>query len=258
MKRQRFSLLGIRLDMTDYDAACAMIMDWIRTDKREYACFVNVYAAMEYQKDSALLAWVNRAGLVAPDGMPLVWVSRLYRLKPSRVYGTTLVRKLFRVSGNRKLSVFFLGSQPGQGKRLLRKMKSEHPQIDVKSVYETPVRPLTERMNADIVRRINAVQPDIVLVGLGCPHQERWIARHRARIRAPVLMGVGSTVDFLSGDKREAPEWIQAAGFEWLFRFLQEPRRLWYRYTVVSAKFLWLIAGQMLRDALRPPEGSSA
>lgn len=244
----QISTLGVRIDVVDYDRAIEQIVSWIRKRTHTYVCFVNVYALMMYQEDKELLRYVNKAGLVAADGMPIVWTGKLYNKAVSRVYGTTLVRKLFRATHPSRLRVYFLGGQQGQSKRLVAQVRRIYPGVDIVGVHETPDRPIRPEENKIIIHEINTSNADIVLVGLGTPHQERWIMQHRKTLTPPVLIGVGSTVDFLSGDKKEAPEWIQQTGFEWVFRLILEPRRLWFRYTVVSARFIAQITRQLIGD----------
>jgi len=109
-----------------------------------------------------------------------------------------------------------------------------------------PFRPLTTDEDEEAVRRINAASPDVVFVGLGCPKQERWMAEHRARLRAPVLLGVGAAFDFHTGRVPQAPRWMMGSGLEWLFRLWQEPRRLWRRYLVYNPLFVFHLTLELL------------
>ena len=114
-----------------------------------------------------------------------------------------------------------------------------------------PFRPLTPEEDTAVVDAINAARPDIVWVGLSTPKQERWMASHVGRIEAPVMIGVGAAFDFLAGEKKQAPLWMQRNGLEWLFRLVTEPRRLWRRYLSIVPKFIVLAGAQLVRSRLR-------
>ncbi len=248
MENERLLVLGTNIHVTDYDGAIQTILRWIKRKESTFVCFVNAYALMSYQRDMRLLKGVNTAGLIVCDGMPLVWLGRLYGKMTTRVYGTTLVRKLCERAVARHLTIFLLGGQQGQSKDILSALMRLYPGIAIVGVWETPDRPISISDNRRIIRDIWLTRPDIILIGLGCPHQERWILANRHRLPPAVCMGVGSTFDFISGWKKEAPLWMQMSGTEWIYRFIQEPRRLWYRYTVMNAQFVWRIAKQFVHD----------
>lgn len=248
MKQDKLQILGVYLHVADYDSVLKTIFGWVRQKKNTYVCFVNAYALMNYHQDPLLRKGVNTAGLVLCDGMPLVWLGRLYGKKTTRVYGTTLVRKLCERATDLGLTFYLLGGQRGQSADIVHALTASYPGLKIVGTAEAATRPLEPRVNRNILSDIRKTKPDIVLVGLGCPHQERWILEYRDVIGPTVCIGIGSTFDFISGWKKEAPVWVQTSGMEWLYRFIQEPQRLWYRYTVMNAQFLWLIMLQLVRD----------
>jgi N-acetylglucosaminyldiphosphoundecaprenol N-acetyl-beta-D-mannosaminyltransferase len=142
---------------------------------------------------------------------------------------------------------FFYGGAEGVPELLRDRLVERFPGLDVVDVYSPPFRPLTEEEDAEIIARIDASGADIVWVGLSTPKQERWMAVHAGRLRAPVMLGVGAAFDFHAGLKAQAPRWMQRSGLEWLFRLLTEPRRLGRRYLVNNPLFLWLIFLQLTR-----------
>jgi N-acetylglucosaminyldiphosphoundecaprenol N-acetyl-beta-D-mannosaminyltransferase len=203
---------------------------------------------MESQRDDALRHIHNAAGLVTPDGMPLVWLSRLHGWRATRrVYGPALMLEVCDRSLATGYRHFFYGGQDGVPERLAARLQKRFPGLVVAGTYAPPFRPLTAKEDDDVVRHINDAKPDIVWVGLSTPKQERWMAQHVGRLSAPVLIGVGAAFDFHAGLKRQAPRWMQHSGLEWLFRLVNEPRRLWRRYLVNNPLFVWLTLLQMWR-----------
>lgn len=250
MKIQRVSVLGINIHVVNYETVLDLIVSWVRSGKSAVLCFVNVYTSMMCQEDLILKRLVNAADLVLADGMPIVWMGQHYNSAVTRVYGTTLVRKLLGVAEAKGMSVYFFGGQNGQSHRLYSALLQIYPRLRIVGIHEAPSRPILSTESSEVLLEVNKSKPNILLLGLGCPHQEQWVYQHKHKLLHSVVLGVGSTFDFLSGDKKEAPEWMQRNGLAWLFRFLMESKRLWYRYTVVSGRFLWHAFCQLLYDKL--------
>jgi N-acetylglucosaminyldiphosphoundecaprenol N-acetyl-beta-D-mannosaminyltransferase len=245
----RAEILGVGVSAIDMAEAVATIDRWIREGTRHYVCITGVHGVMEAQKDPDLRDIHNRAGMVTPDGMPLVWMGRhLGHSRMRRVYGPDLMRAITALSPSRGLRHFYFGGAPGVAEQLATTLKRAHPGLAVVGTLCPPFRPLTEEEDAEIVRQINAAKPDILWVGLSTPKQERWMASHIDRIDVPVLVGVGAAFDFLAGTKKQAPPWMQRNGLEWLFRLATEPRRLWRRYLQIVPGFIVLASAQALRS----------
>lgn len=245
---ERVNILGVGVSAINMPMALEIIEGWIERREPHYVCVTGVHGVIESQRDETLRRIHNRAGLVTPDGMPLVWLSRLkgYR-HVDRVYGPDLMLALCERSAARGYRHFFYGGAEGVPERLKSILQARFPGLQVVGTYSPPFRPLTPEEDEQIVTMINAAAPDIVWIGLNTPKQERWMAEHRARLRAPVLIGVGAAFDFLTGRKPQAPRWMQRAGLEWLFRLLTEPRRLWKRYFFIIPAFFFLVALQTFK-----------
>ena len=229
--RSRVSILGVDVSAITMDDAVAAFETWIRDGTPDYACITGVHGLMESRRDPALQAIHNRAGLVTPDGMPLVWMSHLLgHPRVRRVYGPDLMRAMSAVSARRGYRNYYYGGGPGTAEHLAAALTGAYPGLTVAGLLSPPFRPLTNDEDEAIVQEINAARPDIVWVGLSTPKQERWMAAHVGRLTAPVLVGVGAAFDFLSGEKPQAPLWMQRNGLEWLYRAASEPRRLGWRY----------------------------
>jgi len=243
----RINILGVGINAITMSQALAQISVWIAHQARQYVCVCNVHTVMECQQDVAVRQAVNRAGLATPDGMPLVWLAkRSGRQKVERVYGPDLMLELCRLSVERGFSHYFYGGAPGVPELLAETLQARFPGLQIAGTCSPPFRPLTPTETRQTVGQLNQAGPDIIWVGLGTPKQDLWMAAHRPKLSAPLLIGVGAAFDFYTGRVRQAPRWMQKAGLEWLFRLGQEPGRLWYRYLVYNPLFISLILAQTL------------
>ena len=245
--RERVNVLGVGVDPVNPARAVEIIERWIAGRDRQYVCVSGIHGVMESQQDESLRAIHNRAGLVVPDGMPLVWLSRLHGFRQAdRVYGPDLLLECCGRSIRTGHRHYFYGGGSGVPEQLVSRLQERFPGLTVAGTFSPPFRPLAPEEDGAVIHRINAAQPDIVWVGLSTPKQERWMAEHRDRLEAPVLIGVGAAFDFHAGLKRQAPRWMQRSGLEWLFRLLSEPRRLWRRYLRNNPLFVWRLLLQAL------------
>ncbi|MGH6897378.1 MAG: WecB/TagA/CpsF family glycosyltransferase [Geminicoccaceae bacterium] len=243
----RYNILGVEVSAISMAAALAVIETWIAARTPNYVCITGVHGVMESQSDLELRDIHNRAGMVTPDGMPLVWLARLQGLGwVERVYGPDLLLELAKVSLPKGYRHFFYGGGEGVADLLAARLRQRFPGLEVAGTHTPPFRPLTAMEDEAMVGHINASGADIVWVGLSTPKQERWMAQHVGRLQAPVLIGVGAAFDFHAGLKRQAPRWIQRSGLEWAFRFATEPRRLAGRYLKNNPRFVLLAAAQHL------------
>jgi N-acetylglucosaminyldiphosphoundecaprenol N-acetyl-beta-D-mannosaminyltransferase len=244
----RVDVLGVGVSAINMDLALEEIDNWITGGLRKYVCVTGVHGVMESQRDESLKKIHNNAGLVTPDGMPLVWLSRWRGFRnTTRVYGPDLMLAVCERSLATGYRHFFYGGMDGVPEKLVQRLSKRFPGLAIAGLYSPPFGALTDVQRQDIVRRINDTKPDIVWVGLGTPKQEHWMADHVEQLSASVLIGVGAAFDFHAGLKPQAPHWMQKSGLEWLFRLGNEPRRLWRRYLVNNPAFVWLTLLQMWR-----------
>jgi N-acetylglucosaminyldiphosphoundecaprenol N-acetyl-beta-D-mannosaminyltransferase len=141
---------------------------------------------------------------------------------------------------------YFVGGAPGVPEQLAMSLEQSCPGITIVGTYSPPFGLSTAAEEAAVIEDINRAAPDVLWVGLGTPKQEIWMLRHRDKLRVPVMVGVGAAFDLLSSRKRQAPSWMREQGFEWLFRLLQEPQRLWRRYLVGGSEFVFSVALELL------------
>jgi N-acetylglucosaminyldiphosphoundecaprenol N-acetyl-beta-D-mannosaminyltransferase len=243
---QRVNVLGVGVSLINMERALDQIDAWVSAGSRTYVCVCSVHGVMECQRSDELRAIVNRAGMTTPDGMPLVWLGRSRDKAVSRVYGPDLMLAELARSVTAGHRHFFYGGGPGIADRLASTMRRRFPGLKVVGTIEPPFAPLEQLTTPETAAAINAAEPDIVWVGISTPKQERWMAKMRGQLNAPVLIGVGAAFDFHSGTVRQAPRWMQRSGLEWLFRLVTEPRRLWRRYLVNNPWFVWAVALQRL------------
>lgn len=244
----RTNVLGVGVSAITMNDALETIEAWIERREPHYVTVTGVHGVMESQDDEELRRIHNAAGLVTPDGMPLVWLSRRrYPGRVGRVYGPDLMLACCKLSIERGWRHFFYGGAEGVPELLRDRLCERFPGLDVVGTYSPPFRPLTEEEDQAIVERIRVSRPDFVWVGLSTPKQERWMSAHVDRLGVPILLGVGAAFDFHAGLKTQAPGWMQRSGLEWFYRLLSEPRRLWKRYLINNPKFVLAVLLQSLR-----------
>ena len=240
MQPSRVNVLGVGVSAVNIPMALRVIEQWIRDGEQHYVCVTGVHGVMESQRDEHLKRIHNASGLTVPDGMPLVWLSRMAgRAEVERVYGPDLMLALCREAVQKGYTNFLYGGIEGVPERLAPALERRFPGLRIVGTYSPPLRELTEEEDTHVVRMLNEAAPDIVWVGLSTPRQERWMAAHLGRLRASVMIGVGAAFDFHTGRVRQAPRWVQRSGLEWLFRLSQEPGRLWRRYLVNNPRFVY-------------------
>jgi N-acetylglucosaminyldiphosphoundecaprenol N-acetyl-beta-D-mannosaminyltransferase len=251
----KVSILGVGVNAIAFESAIERMLAAINDRERRRVHFCTVHMIIEATRDDTLTTRLNAADIVAPDGMPLVWVGRLRGQRMERVCGPDTMPALLdrgRAIGARH---YFYGGAPGVAEELAARMIARYPGLNVVGTYCPPFRPLTADEDAEVVRLIEESGADCVWVGLGSPKQEHWLAEHRDLLTAPLLLAVGAAFDFHAGTKRRAPRLMQRTGTEWLFRLASEPRRLLGRYVRTNAMFVWLLAlegiGSLRRRSFR-------
>lgn len=207
----------------------------------------NAFSLVTAQEDASYKKALQTVDLSVPDGMPVVWLLRKAGLGGSeRVYGPDLMERLCRRAAREGWRCYLFGGNPGVPELVRDALCKRFPTLRIVGTYAPPFRSFTEEEDEAIINAINAEKPDIIWVALGGPKQDLWMTDHRHRINASVMHGVGAAFDFLAGRVPQAPRWMMSAGLEWLFRLLAEPQRLWQRYTVKNAKFLYFVLTRQL------------
>jgi N-acetylglucosaminyldiphosphoundecaprenol N-acetyl-beta-D-mannosaminyltransferase len=246
------SVLGMRVDATSYADATGRVINWARGGESRYVCISTVHMVMETYDSAEFRAAVNGSDLTTPDGMPLVWALKLMGVpNASRVYGPDLTLHVCEAAARAGVPVGLYGGTPESLEDFVNVLETRFPGIQIACRIAPPFRPPTETEDEEYTRQIAESGARILFVGIGCPKQERWMARHKGRVPC-VMLGVGAAFDFHSGRVRQAPCWMQRLGLEWLFRVLMEPRRLWKRYASTNPRFVAHFTLQMLRGGRHP------
>jgi N-acetylglucosaminyldiphosphoundecaprenol N-acetyl-beta-D-mannosaminyltransferase len=237
----------MRVHATSYDEVVQRVAAWAKARESKYICEAPIHMVMESYDSPDYRNVINGADLVTPGGMPIVWMMRLLGVKGQpRVYGPTMTLKVCEYAAVHGFRVGFYGGTQRSLTRMILELKKRYPGLDVVYSCSPPFRKLTEQEDTKVREEIEQSGAQILFAGLGCPKQERWMAEHRPGVRA-VMLGVGAAFDFISGEKPQAPLWMQEIGTEWLFRLFTEPRRLWFRYVWHNPRFVALATMQWLR-----------
>lgn len=251
---ERLNVLGVGVSAVDIPATIAEIDGWIRSREQRYICVTGVHGIMESVRAEDIRRIHNSAGLVVPDGMPLVWLLKhSHYQNVGRVYGPDLMLAVFDRSQSEGYRHYLYGSTPQTLALLHSKLQARFPRAVIVGTNSPPLRPAGAPETEEVVAAINASGADIIWVGLSTPKQEFWMARHRERLSAPVLCGVGAAFDFHAGLVRQAPPRLQRMGLEWAFRMAMEPRRLAGRYLRNNPTFIAMLIAEKLGLRRSPP-----
>jgi len=248
MTTKKVQVFGIGLSVIDYPHACEEIISAAKEHRSFAMSALAVHGLMESVADSNLRQRVNKIDLVAPDGQPVRWAMNLLhrtRLR-DRVCGPDLTGKVCEAAAKEGVRVYLFGSTPETLERLSGKLSEHFPGLKISGMQPDRFREATPEEDLEDIQRINQSGAGLVLVGRGCPRQERWVADHRGKINA-AMMAVGAAFDFYAGNLKRPPLWMQKNGLEWLYRLKQEPRRLFFRYLVTNTLFLWRLGFDLLK-----------
>jgi N-acetylglucosaminyldiphosphoundecaprenol N-acetyl-beta-D-mannosaminyltransferase len=259
---ERVDVAGIGFDMVTMSQATARIVEMAKKrDRARYVCTGNLDHLYLAGKDEGFLRAYQGADLVVADGAPVVWLSRITGQKPlpERVAGSDLFWELARVSAEKKIRLFFLGGAPGSAVRAAIEAEKRYPGATIVGTYCPPFETFdTEEEQNRMIGIVKAARPDILLVGLGAPKQEKWIVKSKDALGVPVSIGVGGSFEMAAGILKRAPIAFQKMGLEWLYRFAQEPGRLFERYFVHDLPTFASLAAGAARMRLLGPGGPAA
>ena len=241
MKKQQ--LLNTWINNLDMEETIACIQERIREGIPSYVVEVNVDVVVKMERDAGLRKIAKEADLTLVDGKPLIWISKLYgRPVKMKISGSDLVPELIKTAVREGYSVFILGGMGNTARKAASRMKAQFPTLKIAGAYGPPMGFEQDQRELErINQRILQSRPDILLACFGCPKQERWVYENYRKAGATVTVCAGATVDFLAGTIKRSPKWVSHMGFEWLWRFLKEPKRLFKRYFVDDTKILLLI-----------------
>ena len=236
------NILGVNIAAINMNWLIEYINENIKSLAGDYICVSNVHTTVTSYEDEEYCAVQNGGIMAIPDGGPLSSVGQKRGYKDmARTTGPSLMGEIFKISAEKGYRHYFYGSTEVTLEKLKEKLMENYPGIIIAGAYSPPFRLLTEEEDEAVVRLINETSSDFVWIGLGAPKQEKWMAAHQGKVNG-LMVGVGAGFDYFAGNIERAPEWMQRSNLEWVFRLLQDPRRLFGRYFHTNTKFLWLVA----------------
>ncbi len=245
--KRTVNLLGIDYTTENYFSVVDQVADWIGCEQWQYIVLAPVSNIIEARWNQEHFSALENAGLVTPDGMPIVWLQKaLGHPEASRVYGPTLMLHLLERAEREGWRVGLYGGHEDRLHQLVEELGARYPKLKLPYYFSPPFRPLEADEEEAVRGKINDARVDLLFVGLGCPKQEKWMQKHQSHLSA-VMVGVGAAFDFHAGAVKQAPSFLQKIGMEWFFRLCCEPRRLWKRYVTTIPPFLVLAMWQVMR-----------
>ena len=248
MQIEQVNVLGVGISAIDQTRAREFLFDAVRRGKRGFVTVTGVHGVSEAQNNPALKEIFARALLVTPDGMPMVWMGKLHGHRSmERVYGPDLMLNICSHSVEPSFSHFFFGGVAGVADALQQRLESRFPGLRVVGTYVPPFRRLNDAELRELQDQVRATRPDFFWIGLSTPKQEFFMSQYIDLLpEAKIFIGVGAAFDLLTGRVLQAPQWMQRSGLEWMFRLIQEPKRLWRRYLVNNPLFVVRAVKQLL------------
>lgn len=239
-KLKTCKILGVNINVTNMKDTVEVITKNLEDIKGNYICVSNVHTTVMSYEDEDYKAIQNGGFMALPDGKPLSIVSKKRGFKDAeRVTGPDLMEEIFKISEENGYRHYFYGSTQETLDILEKKLKQKYPNIKISGMYSPPFRKLTEEEDKEVVNNINKVNADFIWVGLGAPKQEAWMSDHKNRVNG-LMLGVGAGFDYHAGRISRAPKIMQKLSLEWLYRLIQDPKRLYKRYLKTNSKFIFL------------------
>ena len=233
------NIMGVDIAAIDMEWLVNYLNRNVKDLSGDYICVSNVHTTVTAYEDQEYCRVQNGGIMAIPDGGPLSSVGQKRGFKNmKRTTGPSLMGEIFKISAAEGYRHYFYGSTDETLEKLYSVLIESYPGIQIAGMYSPPFRPMTEDEDRVIVERINETKPDFVWVGLGAPKQEKWMAAHQGRVNG-LMVGVGAGFDYHAGNIDRAPEWMQKSNLEWVYRLLQDPKRLFGRYWHTNTKFIW-------------------
>lgn len=244
----KVKLFELQFDAVNLEQMIETIVNDIKLNNKVFIQTVNVDHLILMKKDVLFKRIVHSASYVTCDGMPILWTSKLRGSGlPQRVTGADLTIELFKHSREKELKIFIFGAAPGVAETAKKQAETIYSGVNIVGTYSPHPNELVDRdRNKDICLKINQSGANILLMALGTPKQEKWYWDNKEMLNINVVIGVGAAIDFIAGIQKRAPVWVREFGFEWLYRLINEPRRLWKRYLYQDMKFIPLFIKELL------------
>lgn len=247
--QESFKLLGLNIRNETFADAITEVGECIGSRRKRIYFPINVDMIVKCRKDTEFGSILKSNSDLLPDGMPIIWAAKfLGNSIKEKLSGSDLFPALCKFAAEKGYKVFFLGAEPSVAEKAADMLKTKYASLKIAGIY-SPAHGFEkiEAENQKIVNMINASEADILFIGLGAPKQEKWIWEHKNLVNVPITLCVGASFDFVAGKVKRAPKWMRQSGFEWLWRLVMEPRRLWKRYLVDDMQFFWLVLKERMR-----------
>lgn len=233
------NILGVNIAAINMKWLLKFTERYIKNLSGDYMCVSNVHTTVMSFEDEDYLAVQNGGIMAIPDGGPLSVLGRRRGFRNMRrTTGPGYMEEIFKISVKKGYRHYFYGSKDETLEKIRSRLNESYPGIQICGMYSPPFRPATEEEDAAVIREINAAAPDFLWIGLGAPKQELWMAEHQGKVKG-LMVGVGAGFDYFAGNIKRAPKWMQEHSLEWLYRLMQEPRRLFGRYWHTNVSFIW-------------------
>ena len=247
-KEARVNVLGVGISAVSMHDAVERSLALLSSQSQGYVCVTGVHGVIVAQEDEEFRNILNNSYLTTPDGMPTLWLGHLQGYKQmTRVYGPDYMLSLCSNGIPAGLRHFLYGGKPGVAEALRASLLERFPNLQIVGTFTPPFRKLTVQEEDSLTAQLEASRVDVLWVGLSTPKQERFMADYYGRLPVKLMVGVGAAFDLLSGNLTEAPDWMKRTGFQWLYRLIKEPRRLWRRYLKNNPLFIILTILQLTR-----------
>lgn len=233
------NIMGVNVAAINMDWLLQFTNQQIKNLSGDYMCVSNVHTIVTSYENSEYLAFQNGGIMAIPDGGPLSSVGRKRgHHGMERTTGPSYMEEILKISAAKGYRHYFYGSTSKTLERLYQGLEKNYPGVQIAGMYSPPFRPVTEDEDRRIIENINRTNPDFVWIGLGAPKQEKWMAEHYGKVNG-FMVGVGAGFDYFAGNINRAPEWMQKHNLEWVYRLMQDPKRLFKRYLSTNIKFIW-------------------
>ena len=245
----KVNILGVPISNITNEHLLESFTERIGQKQKTQVCITPVNSVLAAIKDPQVLSIYNASEYVLCDGTPIKWAAGFLNTPiVERITGLDLLPNLVAHCAKHDFSIFLLGASPGVGEQLKQTIHAQYPHCKVVGVYVPPfMKVFSEEENIKMIDAVNAVSPDVLLVSLTAPKQDIWIAENLHRVNASIQIGIGGAFEVMAGLAKRAPKWMHTAGLEWLYRFIQEPKRLFRRYFIEAPLFIPLILKQKFK-----------
>jgi N-acetylglucosaminyldiphosphoundecaprenol N-acetyl-beta-D-mannosaminyltransferase len=248
---QKLQIISLSVHHISFAESLEEVTKWASEKRSSFICFANVHMVIEAYKDKTFLEKLNNSDLVLADGKPIALACKfLHHKKQERISGMDFTPLILAKANEKKLSLFIYGSTQDVLDAMKEKINADLPNIKLAGAISPPFRTLTTEENKIDIEKINQSSAHLVLVALGCPKQEKWMAENSDKINA-VLLGIGGALPVAAGIQKRAPKWMQRMALEWLYRLFQQPKRLFTRYLYTNSWFLFLLGRAWIKNLFR-------